>query len=240
MRPFKSSSIHHKLIIAVLCTSLLGLGMVCAAFEVYERQNFRRSLTDELTTLADTIGANSVASLTFDDRKSARDLLAELSAEHHIVAACLYDSRGTIFCRIPEARGRNYVPNAGLERRRGHVFVRGPYSKAHCFHARRDDWGNCHRLGSGGPPRQNAPVYGDFRPGPAAFGPSYAPGFLTPVPINHRTYSGISGGSRKNLCAGKLFSPRHSTNGRRSRKARKFLQSNAGTHSGTGQQAEGG
>jgi PAS domain S-box-containing protein len=97
MHPFKSPSIQRKLAIVVLCTSLLGLGITCAAFELYERTNFRRALTDELTALADTVGANSAASLAFDDRKSARDVLAGLSAEHHIVAACLYDSHGTIF-----------------------------------------------------------------------------------------------------------------------------------------------
>ena len=97
MQPFKSPSIQRKLAIVVLCTSLLGLGIACAAFELYERTSFRRALTDELTALADTVGANSAASLAFDDRKSARDVLAGLSAEHHIVAACLYDSHGTIF-----------------------------------------------------------------------------------------------------------------------------------------------
>src|SRR6266849_10413161 len=97
MHPFKSPSIQRKLAIVVLCTSLLGLGIACAAFELYERANFQRALTDELTALADTVGANSAASLAFDDRKSARDVLAGLSAEHHIVAACLYGSHGTIF-----------------------------------------------------------------------------------------------------------------------------------------------
>jgi PAS domain S-box-containing protein len=97
MQPFKSSSIQRKLTIAVLCTSLLGLGMVCAGFELYERRSFRRGLTNELTALADTVGANGAASLAFEDRKSARDVLAGLSAEHHIVVACLYDGRGTIF-----------------------------------------------------------------------------------------------------------------------------------------------
>src|SRR5713226_1566646 len=97
MQLFKSPSIQRKLAIVVLCTSLLGLGITCAAFELYERTSFRRALTDELTALADTVGANSAASLAFDDRKSARDVLAGLSAEHHIVAACLYGSHGTIF-----------------------------------------------------------------------------------------------------------------------------------------------
>ena len=104
MRIFRHWSIQRKLTIVVLCTSLLGLSIACAAFEIYERVSFRRALTDELSALADTVGANSAASLVFDDRKSARDVLAGLKAERHIVAACLYSSSGRIFAeyRRPE------------------------------------------------------------------------------------------------------------------------------------------
>jgi PAS domain S-box-containing protein len=76
---------------------LLGLGIACTAFELYERASYRRALTDELEALADTVGANSAASLTFDDRKSAQEVLAALSAEHHIVAVCLYNPYGRPF-----------------------------------------------------------------------------------------------------------------------------------------------
>jgi len=65
MRRFISSSIRRQLTLVVLCTSLFGLGIVYATFELYERASFRRGLTEELSTLADTVGANSAASLTF-------------------------------------------------------------------------------------------------------------------------------------------------------------------------------
>lgn len=54
-------------------------------------------MTSELSVLADTLGANTAASLAFNDRKSAQDMLGALRAERHIVAACLYDSHGAIF-----------------------------------------------------------------------------------------------------------------------------------------------
>jgi signal transduction histidine kinase/DNA-binding response OmpR family regulator len=94
---FRKSSIQRKLAFVVLCTSLLGLGLACLGFELYERSSFRASMTSELSTLADTLGANTAASLTFNDAKSARDILSALRAEPHIVAACLYDRRGKIF-----------------------------------------------------------------------------------------------------------------------------------------------
>jgi hypothetical protein len=81
MSIFGNSSIRRQLTLVVLATSLFGLGIACGVFELYERASFRRSLTEELSTLADTVGANSAASLTFYDKKSAEDLLAGLGAE---------------------------------------------------------------------------------------------------------------------------------------------------------------
>ena len=97
MRHFISSSIRRQLTLVVLCTSLFGLGIVYATFEIYERASFRRGRTEELSTLADTVGANSAASLTFYDKKSAEEVLAGLGAEHHILAACLFNTNGQAF-----------------------------------------------------------------------------------------------------------------------------------------------
>ena len=81
----------------VLCTSILGLSLACIGFELYERSNFRSALASELSALADTLGSNSAASLVFNDRKSAQEVLAALRAEPHVIAAVLYDNRGDVF-----------------------------------------------------------------------------------------------------------------------------------------------
>ena len=94
---YQHTSIRRKLTFVVLCTSLLGLSLACMGLEIYERANFRNSLANELGVLADTLGANSAASLVFNDRKSAQEMLAALRAEPHIIAACLYDNDGRIF-----------------------------------------------------------------------------------------------------------------------------------------------
>src|SRR5277367_1128591 len=97
MALFKNSSIQRKLTFVIVCTSLLGLSLACLIFDLYERTSFRAAMTSELSVLADTLGANTAASLAFNDRKSAQDMLGALRAERHIVAACLYDSHGAIF-----------------------------------------------------------------------------------------------------------------------------------------------
>src|SRR5277367_538732 len=97
MQLLKNSSIQRKLTFVSVCTSLVGLSLACLSFDLYERSSFRAAMTSELSVLADTLGANTGASLAFNDRKSATDMLGALRAERHIVAARLYDSKGTVF-----------------------------------------------------------------------------------------------------------------------------------------------
>jgi len=109
MQFFRNASIQRKLTFVILCTSLVGLSLACVAFEVYERASFRAAMTSELSVLADTLGANSAASLAFNDHKSAEETLGALRSDVHIVAACLYDSHGTIFADYRRAGvGTNY------------------------------------------------------------------------------------------------------------------------------------
>jgi len=60
-------------------------------------------MISELSAHADMLGLNTAASLTFNDRDSALNLLAALRIEHHIVAACTYDRRGNIFAEYRRA-----------------------------------------------------------------------------------------------------------------------------------------
>jgi PAS domain S-box-containing protein len=115
MQLFKNSSIQRKLTFVSVCTSLVGLSLACLSFDLYERSSFRSAMTSELSVLADTLGANTEASLAFNDRKSAADILDALHAERHIVAACLYDNKGTVFAEYQ--RDENGVDFAVLPRR---------------------------------------------------------------------------------------------------------------------------
>jgi len=90
------NSIRRQLTLVVLCTSLLGLGIVYATFELYERASFRRTLTGELSVLADTVATNSHVPLAFHEQKLAGDVLGELAAERRIVAASLYSADGQV------------------------------------------------------------------------------------------------------------------------------------------------
>ncbi len=110
---FRDSSIRRKLSMVIFCTSLLGLSLAGLAFEIYERASSRTSLIDELTAHADMLGLNTAASLAFNDRKSAQDLLGALRLEHHVLAACIYDSQGNFFAeyRRDDAGGNLKLPS---------------------------------------------------------------------------------------------------------------------------------
>jgi PAS domain S-box-containing protein len=93
----RQSSIQRKLTFVILMTSLLGLSVACLCSEIYERGSFRGAITSELTAMAGTLGANATASLAFNDRQSAVDILSALSAESHVVVGCLFDKKGEFF-----------------------------------------------------------------------------------------------------------------------------------------------
>ena len=103
MHLFTHSSIRRQLTLVVLCTSLLGLGIVYATFELYERASFRRALTGELSVLGETLGADSAEPLALGDTKLAKEALATLAAENHVIAAGLYDRSGKVFAEYRRA-----------------------------------------------------------------------------------------------------------------------------------------
>ena len=98
-----TGSIQRKLTLVIFFTSVLGLSITCLVLELYERASFRTSMTRELSFHADMLGLNTAASLAFNDRKSAQDILAALRAEPHIVAASIYDSHGATFAEYRRA-----------------------------------------------------------------------------------------------------------------------------------------
>jgi len=94
---FQDLSIRRKLTVLILVSSVLGLLLACVGLAAYERTRFRDSTINEISALADTLGANAAASLVFDDPKAAADLLGALRTEQHILGARLYDANGNVF-----------------------------------------------------------------------------------------------------------------------------------------------
>jgi uncharacterized membrane protein affecting hemolysin expression len=90
-------SIRFKLALLILTASVLAVLLASLGFAIYERHSYRASAVRELTALADTLGANTAASLTFNDQGTAKAMLGALATEPNLLAACLYDNQGSIF-----------------------------------------------------------------------------------------------------------------------------------------------
>ncbi len=111
--PFqRARPIQQRLMQIILGTSSVVLLLTCTAFVGYEVLAFRRTAVRQLAVLGDIIATNSTAALAFDNPDDAREILAALRAEKHIVAACLYDKDGHLFTRYPAEAPATAFPAA--------------------------------------------------------------------------------------------------------------------------------
>jgi PAS domain S-box-containing protein len=108
--PLRNVPIRRKLMTIMLVTSGLVLLITCTTFLAYEFATYRRTASRELSTLAQIIAANSTAALAFQNQDDAREVLAALAAEPHIVVATLYDLEGRIFSIYPDDLSPSSVP----------------------------------------------------------------------------------------------------------------------------------
>ncbi|HUA38331.1 MAG TPA: ATP-binding protein [Candidatus Sulfopaludibacter sp.] len=87
-------SIKRKLTAIIMIASAVALLLVSAGFVTYDLLTFRKTMTTDLSTLAEIIGNQSTAALTYEDKDVAKEILGALKAKKHIVAAALYDKNG--------------------------------------------------------------------------------------------------------------------------------------------------
>jgi diguanylate cyclase (GGDEF)-like protein/PAS domain S-box-containing protein len=107
-------SLRANLILLILTASALAVLLASFGFGIYERQNYRASSVRELTALAGTLGANTAASLAFNDQATAREMLGSLATEPHVLGARLYDNEGRVFAEYRGPSRRDGLVLAGL------------------------------------------------------------------------------------------------------------------------------
>src|SRR5882724_8385997 len=116
----KSTTITTKVMSAIMVTSITVLLFTCAAFITYEFVSFRSTMARSLETRADILAANATAAVAFRNELDARELLASLRKDPHIVDACLYDKDGRVFATYPETAPPASFPAAPP--RQGYAF----------------------------------------------------------------------------------------------------------------------
>lgn len=89
--------IKRKLSTIVILISGLLIGFMAIAVTIEKNYSYRSKLIKNSTVLAEIIGANSTAALTFRDQDTAYEILAALRAEQDLIGAALYDANGGLF-----------------------------------------------------------------------------------------------------------------------------------------------
>ena len=96
----KTVSLRDRLLFTGVITTCLLLFVACTIILGSELLSFRQSLIDDLTGYAKTISSNSTAALSFDDAKSAEEILASMHSVPSIMGAIIYDRNGRVFARF--------------------------------------------------------------------------------------------------------------------------------------------
>jgi signal transduction histidine kinase/CheY-like chemotaxis protein len=94
MSALPQPSIRRKLTLTIAITSGLALALSAAALVVYDISTYRQALTRDIEAVADLVGSNSTASLTFGDGTAASETLQSLAVRPDVEAAALYTAAG--------------------------------------------------------------------------------------------------------------------------------------------------
>jgi two-component system sensor histidine kinase/response regulator len=112
MLNFERSGLSRKLTLISVLSTGSALLLVFAAFAMTSMFSHTENQARQVTSLADVIGVNSVASLLYNDRVTARQALAALVVQDEITQAVLYDRDGKPFATYPAGSASPMLPLA--------------------------------------------------------------------------------------------------------------------------------
>jgi PAS domain S-box-containing protein len=104
------STIKRKLTLIIMLTCFIALVLACAAILLFEHAGTRQTLKRNTQVMANVIGANSSAALSFKNKNDAKETLAALRAEPYVLSACLYDRDGEVFATYYRAGTGESIP----------------------------------------------------------------------------------------------------------------------------------
>src|SRR5579863_5262825 len=94
---YRNLAVKHKLRLIILFAVVAAVVPASIAVVSYDQLAARQAMLSDLDALAEIVGSNSTAAVTFGDRRAAEELLSGLKAKKHLVAALLYSENGELF-----------------------------------------------------------------------------------------------------------------------------------------------
>ena len=110
-RWFRRQPVRRKLTATILSTSAATLITGCVVFAAYDYIDARSRLVRDVTLLADMLGTNSIAPLTFNDATAAAETLRASAVNEHIESARLYMPNGALLASYTRGSGRTPEPD---------------------------------------------------------------------------------------------------------------------------------
>jgi signal transduction histidine kinase len=124
MKRLRDSSIRAKLNLLGTMTAGIALILACVMFVMNDVSATKQAMVQHLNTLADVLGGNCIAALTFNDAKAANEVLASLRFEPTIHFAVVYDRQGQLFATYKSDERGVAMPSSEAVGQQGHVFRR--------------------------------------------------------------------------------------------------------------------
>ncbi|MGA8183398.1 MAG: CHASE sensor domain-containing protein, partial [Terriglobia bacterium] len=112
MLSIRNLSIKSKLRLIIMVAVGAALVLAVAALVGYSYIASRQAAKSNLSILAEIVGENSTAAMTFNDPKSAAEILGGLKGQPRIASACIYSQNGDIFASYFRGGRATYLPSA--------------------------------------------------------------------------------------------------------------------------------
>ena len=96
-RWFQDLPIRRKLALLIVVTGSIALVLASAALLIFKTIDLRAETVSEISTIAEAIGSNTTAALTFQDRSAAEQTLGALRADRRILRAAVFARDGSLF-----------------------------------------------------------------------------------------------------------------------------------------------
>src|SRR4029077_3806183 len=105
-------SLRDKLLTMWMVTSGPAVMLASGASFVYDSRNMLRVMSEDLGSLADVAGANSVAAMAFGDVTASKEILAALALKPGVNAAALYAKDGVLFTSFQRSKASaEWIPS---------------------------------------------------------------------------------------------------------------------------------
>jgi signal transduction histidine kinase/CheY-like chemotaxis protein len=101
-RWFQDLPIRRKLALLIVVTGGIALVLASAALLIFKAIDLRTQLVGEISTIADAIGSNTTAALTFQDKEAAQQTLGALRADERIDRAAVFARDGSLFANYSQ------------------------------------------------------------------------------------------------------------------------------------------